>query len=121
VSITGKGDWKGKAKASYEITRAVNPLKIIKNKSAIVSCKNLKKKSRTLSLRRILKVSGQQGPVTFGKISGNKGIGITASGKVILKKGLGKNMYIVKVILRAAGNGNYKPVSKTVKCRIVVR
>ena len=63
-----------------------------------------------------------QGKLTYVKKSGNKKITINkTTGKVTVKKKLKKGTYKVKVAVTAAGNSNYKAVTKTVTFKIKVK
>ena len=43
------------------------------------------------------------------------------TGKITVKKKLRKGLYRVKIKVTAAGNGTYKPVTKTVTVKVRVR
>ena len=64
-----------------------------------------------------------QGTKAYAKASGNKKITIAKkTGKVTVRKGLKKGTYKVKIKVKAAGTGNYKPSAwKTVTLKIRVQ
>ena len=71
---------------------------------------------------KAMTVSKAQGTVTYKKISGNSKLTVnTKTGKITAKKGIKKGTYAVKVKVKAAGNGNYKSLAKTVSLRIIVK
>ena len=94
----------------------------VKAKTAKVSYKSLSKKAQTLKVGKVLTVSKKQGTVTYAKSSGNKNITINkTTGKVTVKKGLKKGTYSIKVKVTAAGNANYKKLTKTVTLKVQVK
>ena len=46
---------------------------------------------------------------------------VSKTGKVTIKKGLKKGKYTVSVKVNAAGNNNYKALTKTVKLKVRVK
>ena len=104
------------------INKAANPLKVKAN-TATVKFSNLKKKNQTLKVGKVIAFTKKgQGTVTYVKKSGNKKIAINkTTGKVTVKKGLKKGTYKVKINVTAAGNGNYKKVTKPVTVTIKVK
>ena len=67
----------------------------------------------TAYVSKVLTVSKKQGKVTYIKDSGNSKITINKkTGKVTVKKGLKKGTFKVKVKVKAAGNVNYKALTK---------
>ena len=80
------------------------------------------KKKTTIKKAKAFTVAKAQGKVTFKKASGNKKITVGAAGKVTVKKGLKKGKtYKVKVKVTAAGNANYKALTKTVTLKVKVK
>lgn len=121
VEILGKGRYIGSVTKTFTVGKAANTLKV-SGKTASVKYKKLKKKKQTAAVKKVLKVSGAKGKVTYKKKSGNKKITVSkTNGKVTVKKGLKKGTYKVKVKVKAAGNSNYKAVTKTVTFRIKVK
>ena len=99
-----------------------NPLSV-KGRTASISYSKLRKSSRKLSVSKVISFTSRgKGKITYTKLKGNKKITINRkTGKVTVKKGLGKGTYSVKVKVRAAGTDEYKPAEKTVTFVIRVR
>lgn len=99
-----------KAKAANPMTVKAKTIKAKAKKKTVV------KKAKAFAVRNA------KGKVTFRKLSGSKKVKVSASGKVIVKKGLKKGKtYKVKVRVRAAGNASYKAASKTVTLKVKVK
>ena len=109
VTIKGIGNYIDTTKATYQINKAANTLKI-KAKTAIVKHSKVKKKTQTLGVTKVIKFTKKgQGTKTYIKKSGTEKIIIAKkTGKVKVKKGLKKGTYKVKVKVKAKGNANYK-------------
>lgn len=122
VTLTGKGVYGGTVKASYKINKAANPMKV-SGKAVTVSYNKLKTASRSLERGKVIIVSKPRGTVTYAKVKGNDKIIVgKKTGNILVKKGLGKGTYKVKVAVRAAGTENYKASSeKTVTVTITVK
>lgn len=122
ITITGKGAYEGTTKATYKIVKAANPLKL-KVLTGTVKYKKVRKKAQTLKVSKVIKVTKKGvGKLTYAKSSGNKKITINKkTGKVTVKKGLKKGTYKVKVKVKAAGNANYKPITRTVTFKVRVK
>ena len=117
VTITGKGDYTGSIKKTFKITKAANPISV---KAKTISAKA--EKTMSFSKSKAFNVSKAQGKVTFKKISGNKKITITKTGKITVKKGLRKGKtYSFRVKVTAKGNSNYKSGSKTAAVKIKIK
>ena len=99
-------------------------------KTAKVKYKKLKKKKQTVSRAKVMNVSKAQGDVTY-KLTGvkrgkskkyKKYFKINATtGNVTIKKKLKKGTYKVTCSVTAAGNGSYKPGTKSVTFKIKVK
>ena len=99
-----------------------NTLKV-KGKTAKVGASKLKKSSKTLPVKKVIKfVNKGQGKLSYHKVSGNEKITMNeTTGRVTVKKGLKKGTYKVTVLVKAAGNKQYKPSEeKKVTFRIKV-
>ena len=124
ATVTFKGDYyTGNKTLYYTINKAANPLKI-KARTATVKYKAVKKKAQTLAVTKVITFTKKgQGTMSYTKASGNAKITIVKkTGKVTVKKGLKKGTYKVKVKVKAAGNGNYKPsAAKTVTFKVIVK
>lgn len=106
-----------------------NPLKV-KGKSVKVKYKKLKKKTQTIKRSKGIIVKSAKGPLKFklyyakkGKKDFRKFFKINSkNGKIAVKKGLKKGLYILKVKVKAGGNAQYKPSSvKKVKIKVKVK
>ena len=93
----------------------------VKGKTATVKYTKVKKKVQTLKRSAVISLTGAKGTVTYVKSSGNKKITISKAGKVTVKRGLKKGTYKVKVKVKAAGNTNYKALTKIVTFTIKVK
>ena len=83
----------------------------------------MKKKTQTLGVTKVITFKRKgQGTKTYYKVSGNKKITINKkTGKVTVKKKLKKGTYKVKVKVKAAGNANYKAVTRTITFKVRIR
>ena len=122
VTVALKGNYSGSNAVTFRINKAANNLSI-KAKNTAVKYTKVKKKVQTLAVSKVINFKKKgQGAKTYSKASGNKMITINKkTGKVTIKKGLKKGTYKVKVKVRAAGNTNYKAVTKTVTFKIKVK
>lgn len=109
--------------------KADNPLKL-KGKTAIIKYSKLKKKSQTLAVTKAMSFTNDlKDKKTYTLTSAKKGnksfkkyFKVNATtGKITVKKGLKIGTYKVKVKVRAAGNNDYNPVTKTVTFTVKVR
>ena len=91
----------------------------VKVKTATVKYKSLKKKNQSVSVKKIFVIKKAKGKVTYSKVSGNKKITISKSGKVTVKKGLKKGKYKVIVNVKSSGDTTY--YSKTKKVTITIK
>ena len=118
--VTLIGAYTGTKTLTFKITKAANTMKV-KGKTATVKYTKVKKKVQTLKRSAVISLTGAKGTVTYVKSSGNKKITISKAGKVTVKKGLKKGTYKVKVKVKAAGNTNYKALTKIVTFTIKVK
>lgn len=111
--------YKGKIPGSAKpVTKKANPM-VVTAKNKKVKYKKVKKKAQTVSA---ITVSKAQGTISYKKLSGNKKITVDPkTGKIKVKKKTKKGKYKVKVQVTAAGNKNYKAVSKIVTFTIKVK
>ena len=80
------------------------------------------KKATKIKKAKAFKVAKAKGAVKFAKLKGNAKITVTAKGVVKVKKGLKKGKtYKVKVLVTAAGKGNYAPAVKTVTLKVKIK
>ena len=121
VEVTGIGNYKGTAKASFLIDKAGQVLEV-DAKTVKVSHTKLKKVMLTLGIAEFLSVSGAKGKLSYAITSGPAGISIgKTSGKLTVKKGMPKGTYTVKVKVKAAATKNYKKATKTVTLKVKVK
>ena len=102
---------------------ADNPMSL-KGKTAKVKYKKLKKKSRTVSVSKVITFKPKGvGTLEFKKTYGNKKITVNKkTGTVTVKKKLKRGTYYVKVKVRALGSETVKQTGwKTVKFKIKVK
>ena len=100
-----------------------NPM-TVKGKTAKVKYKKLRKKAKTLSASKVIKITKRgQGSLLYAKVKGNKKITINrTTGKVTVKKKIKKGTYKVKVKVIATGNDTYRDSGwKTVTVKIKVK
>ena len=83
--------------------------------------KREKKKNLTVKRLAAIQIKKAKGKLTYKKLKGNKKITVAKSGTMTAKKDLKKNTYSVRVKVTAAGNSNYKSLSKTVTIKVKVR
>lgn len=113
VTVTGKGNYTGKATGTFIINKAANPLKLIKAK-ATYKQSVLKEAKKTFNIG----AANARGKVTYTlDVKAKKsGIQVTAKGKVTVPKKCKAGTY--KITVKAAGNTNFKAGSKTVTITI---
>jgi uncharacterized repeat protein (TIGR02543 family) len=104
--------------AVFKAAKAANTLSAkAKSKKAVAV-----KAGKSLKAKKLFKVSGAKGKVTYKKAKGSKKITVAANGTVKVKKGCKKGTYTLTVKVRAAGNANYNASAwKTVKVKILVK
>jgi len=100
--------------------KKANTLKV-KTKTVTIKVKTLKKKAQAVNVKKAFAVSKAKGAVTYTKAGGNKKITIAKAGKITVGKGLKAGTYKLKVKVKAAGNGSFKPLTKTVTVKIVIK
>lgn len=114
VTIKGKGNYTGTIKKSFTIKKAANPITVTTK-----TIKAYSKKNTTVAKTKAFVIKNAKGSVIFKRISGNKKITISKSGKISVKKGLKKGKtYSVKIKVSAAGTNNFKKASKTVTVKV---
>jgi hypothetical protein len=120
ATLTGKGKYAGTKTATFTIVKAANPIKLTAKKPT-VKYAALSKANQTVKQATACAVSGAQGKVTWKKASGHASITVAANGNITVKKGLKKGTYKVGVKAAAAGNANYKGLTKSATVTIVVK
>lgn len=108
----------------YELKANTMTVKAVK-KGVTVKASKLKKAKSRIALKKLLTVKKAKGTVTFKKVSVNKRSGNfkvdAKTGKVTIKKGTKKGTYSIRIKVTAAGAGDYKPISRTVTCKIRIK
>ena len=112
VTITGKGDYSGTKTATFNIVKAVNPLKVK------VSSKTYKRSNLTKKKSFNIGASKAEGNVTYTLNAKAKKAKITVSkeGKVTIPKKCKKGTY--KITVKASGDNNYKAAAKNVTIKV---
>ena len=96
-------------------------LKAKKTTTVKIKYKKLRKRTQAFNISKVLTVSRAQGNVTYTKVSGNKKITVSPTGKVTVKKKLKRGTYKIKVNVTAAGNTRYNAMTKTVVFKVKVK
>ncbi len=106
----------------WQILKAPNPMKL-KTKTATVKKSAVKKKAQKLKRTKVLTFTkSAKGKVTYTKVSGSGKLSIAKStGTITVKKKTKKGTYSIKVRVKAAGNGSYKALTKTVTLKVRVK
>ena len=120
VIVTGMGEYTGTVTKPFTIAKAANPFKL-KGKTVTVKAKKLKKSSVKVAAKNAIVVSSAKGTCTFKKVSGNKKITVSKTGKVTVKKGTKKGTYKVTVKVTASGNSSYMAKTKKVTFKVKVK
>ncbi len=106
----------------WTIKKAPNPGKVKYNKTPTVKYSKLQNSKQKVPARKMFQMIGAVGKITYSKTSGNKKISINKkTGELVLKKGLGKGTYKIKIKVSASGDKNYLKGSKTVNVRVKVK
>ena len=122
VKVVGAGDYIGEAAGSFTIAKAANPL-AVRGKTGTVKLAKLNKKAQRLATNKVFGITKKGvGAMSYKKVSGNAKIVVSKkTGQVLVKKGLKKGTYKVKVQVTAAGNANYlASKAKTVVIKVKV-
>ena len=121
VKIVGTGDYTGKITKTFAIAKAANPL-AAKGKTATVKLAKLNNKAQRLATNKVLAITKKgAGTMSYKKVSGSAKIVVSKkTGQVLVKKGLKKGTYAVKVQVTAAGDANHlasalKPLTIKIK------
>lgn len=123
VYIAGKGNYASGCYANFTIAKRSKQPMAVKANAKSAKAKTLKKKAVVLS--KTVTVKKAKGKVTYRNVSTQKAakkFKVNAkTGKITLSKGTKKGTYKVKIKATAAGNTSYKPGSKTVTVKVVVK
>lgn len=118
--VKGMGSYTGSIKKTFTIMRAKNPMKV-KGKKVNVGAGTIAEKSRTIAADKFFKVSKNKGKVTYKKVKGLQKITVASDGKVTLKPGIKKGPHSVKVKITAAGDKNYRKLTKSAVFTVVIK
>ena len=110
----------GKTSVRYTIAKAGNPL-TVKARTISLKKKTVKKKAKSFASAKWITVNSAQGKVTYKKVKGSGRIAVASNGKLTVRKGTKKGTYKITVSATAAGNANYKPITKSVIVTIRVK
>ena len=124
VKVGGKSVYKCKV-CGQVIPNTKNPLSI-KGKTVTVKYSKLKMKKQVIKAKKAITVSKAKGKVTYKLASVKKArfkkyFTVSSTGKITVKKGLKKGTYKLKLKVTAAGNANYKPLTKSVTLNVKVK
>ncbi|HAM16623.1 MAG TPA: hypothetical protein DCP91_12365 [Eggerthellaceae bacterium] len=116
--ISGSDDAKAKKKANPMVVKA-------KKKVLVVSRAKLKAKKLVIAKKKAFRISKAKGEVAF-KVAkydkkAKKRIYVTKAGKLVVKRGLARGIYTLKVKVRATGNAQYATKAKIVKLKVRVK
>ena len=120
VKIVGKGAYKDTVKKSFRIEKASNPM-VVKTKTVTLKESELKKREQSVAKTKAFEITKAKGRISFEKLEGKSGVSINQTGTIKVKKGTKKGTYALKIRVKAAGDKNYKSLSKSVTVRIVVK
>lgn len=101
------------------VRKSGNPIKV-KGKVVEVKASSAAKKKIRIKRKKAMDVTNAKGTVTYKKKSGNDKILVKKkTGEIVLKKGLKKGKYKIKVEVKASGTSGY--YSKTAKATVTVK
>ena len=126
IRIDGIGQYVGFFQRQFNITKGINPMSV-SGKTVTVKYAKLKKKAQTIKKSKSLKLSGNQGKVTYKLSSVTKSkfkkyFKVKSSdGTITVKKGLKKGTYKVKIKVKDAGNNLFNSLTKTVTVKVKVK
>ena len=95
--------------------------KATSKKPAVVKFANLRIKNQAVAAKYVYKISNAQGKVSYKKLSGNANVTVASNGSIVIKKGLKRGLYPVKVRVTAAGGTKYKAGYKDVLVYVQVK
>lgn len=115
VTVKGKGQFVGSVKAYFTINKAANPLTIKPVKKTFKRV-DLKKTSKATTFK--ISTTNAKGKVTYkaGKAAANAKIKVSDKGVVSVPRLCKAGTY--KIAVKAAGNTNYKAVTKIVTIKV---
>lgn len=124
----GNPKYTGKDSLTFTIIKAKNPLRV-KGKAATLSYSALQKKAQALGASKMITITKKgAGKLKYSLLSATRGtkstkafFTMTPGGKLIVKKGVVKGVYTLKIRITTAGNRNYRAAARTVTAKIVVK
>jgi hypothetical protein len=120
VTVTGKGNYWGKATAAFTITKGANKLS-----ASRVAAKYRASASKATAIfgSKVFKVSNPaKGAISYSKKSGPAKVSIDArTGKVTVAKGLKPGTYWTTFTVKSAATACYNAASKDVSVAFVVK
>lgn len=117
----GKNATTPKAEVIKKLAKKKNTLKV-KGRTIKVKAKTFKKKKKvTFKRAKAITVKDAKGKVAYKKVKGNKKILVAKNGNIVVKKGLKKGTYKIKVSVTASGTAAYKKLTKTVIVTVKVK
>ena len=118
VTVTGAGDYMDSAVGTFTIDKAAQKM-TASPVAKTVKFKKVKKAKQTVT--GAITVKNAAGKVTYAKKSGSAKLSINSAGTVTVKKKTKKGTYKMVVNVKAAGNANYKPMTKAVTISVKVK
>ena len=125
VTVTGTGNYTGKTKATYVIKKGANTL-TAKGKTVKVRYSKLKKNNQTIKRASAITLSKAKGTVKYTltgvtKAKFKKYFKVNGTnGKIIVRKGLKKGIYKLKVKVTATGTSDFNSASRTVTVKVKI-
>ena len=121
LTPVGSKDSTGSSPSDPSVNKKENTL-TVKAKNPSVKASKVKKKKQTIKVAKAFTIKNAQGAVTFKTKGGDKKLTINrTTGAITVKKGTKKGTHKIKVAVTAAGNENYKAITKTVTVKVRVK
>ena len=123
-STTPSGSGVAPGDSGTQVTKSLNPM-VIKAKTVKIKYSKLSDKKQIIKTKKAFALTGAKGKVTY-KVAkydkkAKKKIKVSRTGKIMVKKGLKKGTYRLKIAVTAAGNANYDAVTKVVTLKVRVK
>ena len=106
------------------VKKKANTMKVKAKKVVKVKRSKVKRRAVTIKRSKAITIRNAKGKVTYAKVTkgSSKRLSINKkTGKIKVKKKTKKGLYRIKVKVKAAGNGNYRPMTKIVTVKVRVR
>ena len=112
----------GESDVDPVVAKEPQPMKVTQVSSKFkIKAGTIKKKAVYIPAKKYVKVTGNEGKLTYTKTATKKITVNKNNGKIKVAKGTSKGKYKVTVAIRATGNDNYKPGTKKVTFYVVVK